>query len=721
MLMQIQSLLLYSTLISFYLCIGKHAENTNEVVGIVRNLTVNLIQDSKYIGKQDAYKFLRLNISWLPPNSIRQPSFYSIIVRSISIREKTNTSECPEGSLFYTLRGNKKFNVLLPEYNSLVDVSDLYLHPNCSYKVQVFANPRTKYSINTPEVLYTVPKCLDHTCSCINAETTLPTPKVNVSQSHNQMVVNWTSTFNTFNVQSYIISIGIPLFMSRSNLSVYNITRIAEVPANKTMFIWNLKFNNQDIQIKDGYKIIVNAVNYHKCSGPKGSFIIHFTPLNTKNVNHKMWFILIGIIASLILFGILSFVLYHNYNFFVINQNNSSIKIHKISECRSHQWTESILQKHNILYIKHESKEDYMKEIDELKVPFKSVKLIRELGTGHFGKVYLGQLDDKNNTLVAVKMSQQIDMSTNSETRQQFIKEIEIMKMTGNHPHLVRLIGCCIEPSEPICIVLEYMQGGDLLTYLHQQRLHQSKIICHKQSNLQELNKSDFQNTLYNTICSTILNKTNNCKSRKYTNITNNYRGEAIDEKNSWIGKIKRHQFLKFATEIAMGMVHLEAKGITHRDLAARNILLNADLTLKISDFGLSRNGVYVIKNAEEKTRHLPIRWMSPEALNNRAFSSKSDVWSFGIVLWEISTLGDFPYSNIQDDCLLRYIIHENGRLEQPDNVPSNIYKLMHSCWTTEPDNRPNFTQLLSELQILITSLDNNFWTISNPCYVLPF
>lgn len=134
-----------------------------------------------------------------------------------------------------------------------------------------------------------------------------------------------------------------------------------------------------------------------------------------------------------------------------------------------------------------------MKETDKLKIPFKSVKLIREIGTGHFGKVFLGHLDDKNNTSVAVKMSQQTDMSNNSETRQQFIKEIEIMKMAGNHPHLVRLIGYCIQPSKPICIVLEYMQGGDLLTYLHQQRIHQNKIIYHNQSNLQELDKSDLQ------------------------------------------------------------------------------------------------------------------------------------------------------------------------------------------------------------------------------------
>lgn len=116
-----------------------------------------------------------------------------------------------------------------------------------------------------------------------------------------------------------------------------------------------------------------------------------------------------------------------------------------------------------------------MEGTDNLNVAFKSVKLIRELGTGQFGKVYLGQLDDKNNTSVAVKMSQQIDIPNNSEIQQEFIKEIEIMRMAGNHPHLVSLIGYCIKPTQPTCILLEYMQGGDLLTYLHDQRKQQSE------------------------------------------------------------------------------------------------------------------------------------------------------------------------------------------------------------------------------------------------------
>lgn len=710
MLVRIQFILIYSILILFYLCDGKYVTNTNEYVGTVRNLSVEVLKDPKYIEKQDAYKFLKLNISWLPPNTFRQPSSYSIIITGIpSIEEKTNIIKCSEGSLFYILKQtqDKKFNVLLPEYSNLDDIPDLYIKPDCSYKVQVLANPRTKYITNIPEVLYTVPKCINNSCNCINAKRTLPIPKVNISQRGNQIVINWSTTFNTANIQFYIIKIGIPLFISRKGLPVYNVTKIGQIPVNKTMFLYDLKINNQNIQIKNDYKIIISAVNYYGCFGPEETFIINFTSSNI-----KIWFILIGVIISCILIGILSFILYHNYNFFMMKQ-----KVRTISKCK---WTETILQQHNILYIKHESKEKHIEQTNKLNESFESVKLIRKLGIGQFGKVYLGHLNDKNNSLVAVKMSQQMDLSIDSETRQQFIQEIEIMIMAGNHPHLVSLIGYCIKPNHPICILLEYMKGGDLLTYLHNQRNQQNKqMIYHDQNILQDLCETYVSKTLYTNICSTILNKTNSYRSKQYINITNNYKEKVKNENESWIGKMERHQFLKFAKEIAMGMEHLEAKGITHRDLAARNILLTEDLTVKISDFGLSRNGVYVIKNTEEKTHHLPIRWMSPEALYNRAFSSKSDVWSFGIVLWEISTLGGFPYCNIQDDHLLHYIVHKNGRLEQPDNVPSSIYKLMHSCWATEPQNRPNFTQLLSKLQILIASLDNTFLTISNPCYAL--
>lgn len=181
-----------------------------------------------------------------------------------------------------------------------------------------------------------------------------------------------------FNIYILFHRIGIPLFISRKGLPVYNVTKIGQIPVNKTMFLYDLKINNQNIQIKNDYKIIINAVNYYGCFGPEETFIINFTSSNIKIVNYNrklltkiiqykimynkiffiiyiifsnyffQWFISIGVIISCILIGILSFILYHNYNFFMMKQ-----KIRTISKCK---WTETILQQHNILYIKHESK-----------------------------------------------------------------------------------------------------------------------------------------------------------------------------------------------------------------------------------------------------------------------------------------------------------------------------------------------------------------------------
>lgn len=118
--------------------------------------------------------------------------------------------------------------------------------------------------------------------------------------------------------------------------------------------------------------------------------------------------------------------------------------------------------------------------------------------------------------------------------------------------------------------------------------------------------------------------------------------------------------------------------------------------------------------------RRLPIRWMSPETLRERAFSSKSDVWSFAVVLWEIGTLGMFPYSSIQDDDLLKYILSDKGRLSKPENVDNDIYNLMNICWFSAPERRPSFSDLVTLFNGLSTqnsSLDN--FSQNNPCYSL--
>lgn len=109
---------------------------------------------------------------------------------------------------------------------------------------------------------------------------------------------------------------------------------------------------------------------------------------------------------------------------------------------------------------------------------------------------------------------------------------------------------------------------------------------------------------------------------------------------------------------------------------------------------------------------------MSPEAIHDHAFSSKSDVWSFGVVLWEIGTLGSFPYANIQNDDLMRYLIQDKCHLACPNSVSHDIYKIMCSCWNIVPQNRPSFAQLVLEFQTLKETLYFMHGT-SNPCYTL--
>ncbi|XP_076634682.1 receptor-type tyrosine-protein kinase FLT3 isoform X1 [Colletes latitarsis] len=700
MLTRIQVSLIYGIFISLYLCSKYHVESVVRYVGAVQNLSVEALQDNRYIESNNTYKFLQLNISWLPPNSNRQPASYSIIVTGVSTGEKTDIPECPEGSIFYTSNNHKQHNVLLPENSIPIDMPDLYIRPNCSYKVQVIANPR-KSMVNPSEVLYTVPECIGYKCSCSNVKSKLPIPKVNITLQKDQVIVNWNTTTDTSNVHSYIISIGVPILTSKNGLPVYNVTKLGQVPAEKTMFLWDMKSKNQYTEIRNGYKIAVTAVNNRDCIGIEGTFIIHSILWETsKTVNYNLWFILIGIVGGCIFLGILSLLFYINYSS-ILHYNNNS----RVSRVSKAQWAETILQEHNILYIQPKSEEDYKEKTDKLQVSFKNIKLIQELGTGHFGKVYLGHLSGINSTLVAVKMSQHVDISTELEIRQQFMEEIKMMRMAGNHPHLVGLIGYCIQPKKPIYILLEYMQGGDLLTYLHVKKKTQASKIIQHYENTSVLGNRQYAHKYMQL-------------GPKYVNILKEE--ETEDKEKNCIDRIDRIQFLKFATEIAMGMGHLEAKGITHRDLAARNILLDANLTIKISDFGLSRNGIYVIKNSERKGHRLPIRWMSPEAIRDLSFSSKSDVWSFGVVLWEIGTLGSFPYSSVHDDRLLRYIVCENGRLEQPNDISSDIYKIMCSCWATEADDRPNFLQLLSELQILIDP-PNSLRSTFNPCYAQSF
>uniref|UniRef100_A0A0N5A9U1 Tyrosine-protein kinase n=1 Tax=Syphacia muris TaxID=451379 RepID=A0A0N5A9U1_9BILA len=163
--------------------------------------------------------------------------------------------------------------------------------------------------------------------------------------------------------------------------------------------------------------------------------------------------------------------------------------------------------------------------------------------------------------------------------------------------------------------------------------------------------------------------------------------------------QVEKLQLTQFAIDICQGMGYLEAKNVVHRDLAARNILLDAVLTAKISDFGLAKNAADCYF-AESTTGKFPIKWTAPEALRNSRFSTKSDMWSFGILLWEIFSFGRVPYPRIPIQDVIRHI--EKGyRMESPESCPTGITRLMTDAWSLEPEDRPSFSEALQRLNLV--------------------
>ncbi|XP_046901175.1 tyrosine-protein kinase Fer [Hypomesus transpacificus] len=159
---------------------------------------------------------------------------------------------------------------------------------------------------------------------------------------------------------------------------------------------------------------------------------------------------------------------------------------------------------------------------------------------------------------------------------------------------------------------------------------------------------------------------------------------------------LKTKQLVKFALDAAAGMAYLEAKNCIHRDLAARNCLVGESNLLKISDFGMSRqedDGIY----SSSGLKQIPIKWTAPEALNYGRYSSESDVWSYGILLWETFSLGVCPYPGMTNQ-QAREQVEKGYRMSCPQKCPEEVYKAMQKCWEYKPENRPKFSDLQKDL-----------------------
>ncbi|KAM5291527.1 tyrosine-protein kinase Fes/Fps [Glossophaga mutica] len=162
--------------------------------------------------------------------------------------------------------------------------------------------------------------------------------------------------------------------------------------------------------------------------------------------------------------------------------------------------------------------------------------------------------------------------------------------------------------------------------------------------------------------------------------------------------RLRVKTLLQMVGDAAAGMEYLESKGCIHRDLAARNCLVTEKNVLKISDFGMSREEEDGIYAASGGLRQVPVKWTAPEALNYGRYSSESDVWSFGILLWETFSLGASPYPNLSNQ-QTREFVETGGRLPCPELCPDAVCRLMEQCWAYEPGQRPSFSTICQELQ----------------------
>ncbi|KPP61845.1 hypothetical protein Z043_120012 [Scleropages formosus] len=279
--------------------------------------------------------------------------------------------------------------------------------------------------------------------------------------------------------------------------------------------------------------------------------------------------------------------------------------------------------------------------VSDLKeVPRRNISLIRGLGHGAFGEVYeglaVGIPGEPSPMQVAVKTLPEV---CSEQDELDFLMEALIISKF-NHQNIVRCIGVSLQ-ALPRFILLELMAGGDLKTFLRENR-------------------------------------------------------PRVDQPSS----LSMVDLLNVARDIARGCQYLEENQFIHRDIAARNCLLTCKgpgRVAKIGDFGMARDIYRASYYRKGGRAMLPVKWMPPEAFMEGIFTSKTDTWSFGVLLWEIFSLGYMPYPSRSNQEVLEFVT-SGGRMDPPKNCPGPVYRIMTQSWQHQPEDRPNFSTILERI-----------------------
>lgn len=345
--------------------------------------------------------------------------------------------------------------------------------------------------------------------------------------------------------------------------------------------------------------------------------------------------------------------------------------------------------------------------------PRENLELGKELGSGAFGMVVQATAYGINkpgvSQQVAVKMLKDKHQTVEKEA---LMSELKMLTHIGHHANIVNLLGACTD-SGPTYLIFQYCCYGDLLNYLKKNRelYHKSVTDAFNKDRFRSLyhnlqprkNSSEFDKAVDNYVPmhgSTTRGQEDIALLTLSSGDMDGFEDPEVydsqDDETEDLQSLTFDDLLSFAFQVAKGMEFLSSKNCIHRDLAARNVLVTKGRLVKIGDFGLARDiendSNYVVRG----NVRLPVKWMAPESTFQGIYTMQSDVWAYGILLWEIFSLGVTPYPGMKVDHMFYSMIERGFKMECPYYANESVYDIMCMCWALDPSSRPCFSKLVS-------------------------
>ncbi|TMW48237.1 hypothetical protein DOY81_006679 [Sarcophaga bullata] len=675
------------------------------------------------IGLNENKDELQLKLSW--KDNLTEGTFYNVIMTAV------NSTECDEMPCsLYGIQKPKDF-ILVPENPiSYFDIVECRYMFGCNYTL----------------VVENSNDCVLDVCSCQHQDTLPKVSTVGTITNNHTIYLKWSIKSNgalVKNIQVEKISIIIneqtnpSLSWGGKNLplleKIYTISNLTtEATTSSPLSLNRTQRGTFEIKIDRSLtpgtvlNIHSNVIDELQCLGPssviklkvpsKEDITLHPDEVRNKNLIDDSVTLGLIVVTALLTTAVIGCLLHCVWKKHKSKLNNQLERTFEFS-------TTDIPMENNVNYVSYIEFHDIPRN-NNFEVSMNDIAIEAEIGEGAFGRVYRARAVNLKNIreseIVAVK---QLKKNSAPEEEEEFLKEIEMLQKIGVHQNIVRFLGCCTV-QRPYFVIMEYVGRSDLLSYLRTVRYENEKLKLTNSNRWSRQQSSERDETklkyleLHMSATESIASENESLTrvpkpslaETTYTIINDD--DEYNSDSKPFEYRLDYKELYDFALQIANGMRYLEELKITHRDLAARNVLIDERKILKISDFGLSRHDVYI----NTKTRKLPLRWLSIEAIVYNTYSSKSDVWAYGVVLWEIGTLGATPYPTISNYEIVKFL-RSGNRLEKPDICTEKIYELMLKCWSEHSDERPSFEEIFKMLSAESPYIDIS--TLSDD-YVFP-